>query len=112
MIRYLLVLFLLGHGGIVAAQAGGVPHSWLVGDSHAVGVVLACAAGVLFLLAAAELWAHAARWRPLALSAAVVSLGFFVVFFQPVILVGVAFDAAVILALGWLRWPSPATVGT
>lgn len=111
MIRYVLVLFLLGHGGIVAAQAGGLPHSWLVGDSQAVGVVLAFAAGALFLLAATELWAHASRWRPLALAAAAVSLGFFAIFFQPLILVGVAFDVAVIVALGWLSWPSPTTVG-
>ena len=111
MIRYILVLFLLGHGGIVAAQAGGVPHSWLVGDSHSLGVGLALTAGIAFLLAAVELWVRARRWRALAVLAASVSLCFFLVFFQPLILVGVAFDAAVIAALAWLKWPSPAAVG-
>jgi hypothetical protein len=111
MTRYILVVLLLGHGGIVAAQAGGVPHSWLVGDSHGLGIMLALAAGAVFLLAAVELWMRAARWRALAVTAAAVSLCFFLVFFQPVILLGVAFDAAVIVALVWLRWPSPSTAG-
>jgi hypothetical protein len=60
MTRYILVLLLLGHGGIVAAQAGDVPHSWLVGDSHGLGIMLALAAGAVFLLAAVELWMRGA----------------------------------------------------
>jgi hypothetical protein len=39
------------------------------------------------------------------------ALLFFVVFFQPLILIGMALDVAVIVALVWLDWPTKSIVG-
>jgi hypothetical protein len=57
------------------------------------------------------LWAHAEWWRAFAVTGAALSLLFFVVFFQPVILFGLALDVAIIVALVWLKWPSESMVG-
>jgi hypothetical protein len=109
--RFLVIAFLLSHGAIVAAQAIGVPDSWLLGDGKAVGIALALAAGAAFVIAGAGLWAQADWWRALAVTGAAVSLMYFVVFFQPLILFGMALDAAIIVALVWLTWPTKSMVG-
>jgi hypothetical protein len=109
--RALFIAFLFLHGAIVAAQAIGVPDSWLFDGKKAVGLVLTLAAGAAFLIAGAALWAEAEWWRPLALAAAAASLLYFVVFFQPVIVFGMALDVALIVALAWLSWPTKSMVG-
>ena len=109
--RFLIIAFLFGHGAIVAAQASGVPGSWLIGERKALGVALTLAAGAVFIIAGGGLWAQAEWWRALAVTGAVLSLLFFVVFFQPLILFGLALDVAVIVALVWLKWPSESMVG-
>jgi hypothetical protein len=109
--RLLFIAFLFGHGGIVAAQVIGVPDSWLLGERKAVGTALTLAAGAAFVIAGAGLWAHAEWWRALAVTGAAISLLFFVVFFQPVILFGMALDVAVIVALVSLKWPTESMVG-
>lgn len=75
------------------------------------GIVLTLAAGAAFVIAGAGLWAHAEWWRALAVTGAAVSLLFFVVFFQPAILFGMALDIALIVALVWLKWPTKSMVG-
>ena len=109
--RFLVIAFLFGHGAIVAAQASGVPDSWLIGEKKALGLTLTLAAGAAFVIAGGGLWAQAEWWRALAVTAAALSFVFFVVFFQPLILFGLALDVAVIVALVWLKWPSESMVG-
>jgi hypothetical protein len=109
--RFLVIAFLFGHGAIVAAQAIGVPDSWLPGEGKVVGLALTLAAGAAFAVAGGGLWAQAEWWRALAVTGAALSLVFFVVFFQPVILLGMALDVAVIVALAWLSWPTRSMVG-
>ena len=109
--RLLVIAFLFGHGAIVAAQATGVPDSWLFEQRRALGVALTLTAGAAFVVAGGGLWAHAEWWRALAIAGATLSLVFFVVFFQPVILFGMALDVAVIVALAWLDWPTKSMVG-
>ncbi len=110
--RVLIIAFLFGHGAIVAAQASGVPDSWLVGERKLLGLALTLAAGAAFVIAGAGLWMEAGwRRRALAVTGAACSLVFFAFFFQPVILFGLALDVAVIVALVWLEWPSQSTVG-
>lgn len=109
--RFLIIAFLFGHGAIVAAQVIGVPDSWLIGEKKVLGLALTLAAGAAFVIAGGGLWAHAEWWRALAVTGAALSLLFFVVFFQPVILFGMALDVAIIVALVWLKWPSESMVG-
>jgi hypothetical protein len=109
--RFLIIAFLFGHGAIVAAQIIGVPDSWLIGEKKALGLALTLAAGAAFIIAGGGLWAQADWWRALAVTGAALSLFFFVVFFQPVILFGMALDVAIIVALVWLKWPSESMVG-
>ena len=45
------------------------------------------------------------------MTGAAVSLLYFVVFFQNLILFGMALDVAVIVALVWLEWPTKSMVG-
>jgi hypothetical protein len=109
--RFLIIAFLFGHGAIVAAQVIGVPDSWLIGERKILGLALTLAAGAAFVIAGGGLWAQAEWWRALAITGAALSLLFFVVFFQPVILFGMALDVAVIVALVWLDWPTESMVG-
>lgn len=109
--RFLIIAFLFGHGAIVAAQAIGVPESWLIGERKVIGLALTLAAGAAFVIAGGGLWAEAEWWRALAVTAAALSLLFFVVFFQPLILFGMALDVAVIVVLVWLDWPTRTMVG-
>jgi hypothetical protein len=109
--RILFIAFLFGHGAIVAAQVIGVPGSWLFGERKAVGLALTLAAGAAFVAAGVGLWAQGEWWRPLTVAGAAVSLVYFVVFFQPAIVFGMALDVAVIVALVWLKWPTRAMVG-
>jgi hypothetical protein len=110
-LRLLVIAFLFGHGAIVAAQASGVPDSWLVGERKALGLALTLAAGAAFVIAGAALWADAEWWRALAITGAALSLLFFAAFFQPVILFGIALDVAIIVALAWFSWPTKSMVG-
>jgi hypothetical protein len=109
--RFLIIAFLFGHGAIVAAQATGVPDPWLPGEGKVLGLTLTLAAGAAFVIAGGGLWSEAEWWRALAVTGAALSLVFFVVFFQPVILFGMALDVAVIVALAWLSWPTKSMVG-
>jgi hypothetical protein len=109
--RWLIIAVLVGHGAIVAAQANGVPDSWLTGGGKALGLPLTLLAGAVLIAAAAGLWAHADWWRTVAVAGALLSLLFFAAFFQPLIMFGMALDVAVIVALVWLHWPTKSMVG-
>jgi uncharacterized membrane protein (UPF0136 family) len=110
--RWIWILGLFVHGGIVAAQASGVPKSWLIGDrGHSAGVVLTIVAGLVLLVAGAMLVAHGPMWRTLAVLGACLSLAFFVLFFQPLIILGMSVDIAIIISIGYFAWPTNTMVG-
>jgi hypothetical protein len=68
-------------------------------------------AGPVLVTAEAVLIGHASAWRALALTGAALSLVFFLIFFQPLILSGSRLDVAVLLSVGYLGRPTTATVG-
>lgn len=109
--RVLFIAFLLVHAWIQAMQALGEGHSWLLGDRKGLAAALTLAAGALFAAAGIGLWAHADWWRAATVAGAVASLGFFVAFFNPFILIGIALDVGLLVAVGVRHWPSEATVG-
>jgi hypothetical protein len=110
-VRWGVVLLLVVHGAIVAGQAAGVPRSWIVGNQCAAGTATTLVAGALLVLAAILLAAHSASWRTLAVAGAGISFAFFVVYFQPLILLGFGIDAAIVISVGWLAWPTAEMVG-
>jgi hypothetical protein len=74
-------------------------------------LALSLAGGAAFIIAGGGLWAQAVWWRALAVTGAALSLLLFVLFFQPLIVFGMALDVAVIVALVWLAWPTKSMVG-
>lgn len=106
-----MVLLLLVHGAIVAGQAAGVPRSWIVGNHSTAGTATTLIAGALLMLAAVLLAAHSPSWRPLAVAGAGISFAFFVVYFQPLILLGFGIDLAIVISVGRLAWPTTEMVG-
>lgn len=120
--RLLFIAFLLAHAGIHAAiwatpapkdpkapfDAG---HSWLLGDQRALALALALLAAGLLLAAGIGLWTHAEWWRPTAVVGLAVSLGLMVVYFKPWFLFIQAVNAALIVGILWLDWPSTSMVG-
>jgi hypothetical protein len=49
-------------------------------------------------------------WRSLAIGGAAISLFMLVIYFHPITIIGTASSIAVLVALLWARWPSPALV--
>lgn len=118
----LFIVFLILHAAIhVAIWATPKPgdakmpfdaaHSWLLGNQRALAVALALAAAALLLTAAVGLMAHGEWWRPVAVAGLAVSFVLMVVYFHPWFLFAQALNAALILAIVWLNWPSQAMVG-
>lgn len=108
--RVLFIGFLFVHAAIQAAQATGNGHSWLLGDRKAIAVALTLGAAVLFLIAGIGLWGHAEWWRTLTVAGAALSLLFFVVYFNPFIVLGMALDIGLIVGIAWLAWPTTSMV--
>ena len=120
--RFLFIAFLIAHGGIhVAIWATPKPkdppppfepsHSWVLGDRRGVALVLALAAAAALVAAGIGLWASAEWWRPVAVAGLAVSFGLMVLFFTRWFLLIQAVNAALIVGLLWLDWPSRAMVG-
>jgi hypothetical protein len=120
--RFLFIAFLIAHGGIhVAIWATPKPkdppppfdpsHSWVLGDRRGVALVLALVAGVALVAAGIGLWASAEWWRPVAVAGLAVSFGLMVLFFTPWFVPIQVLNAALIVGLLWLDWPSRAMVG-
>ena len=86
-------------------------HSWLLGNQRALSVILALAAAALLLTAGVGLMAHGEWWRPIAVSGLAVSFVLMIVYFHPWFLLAEALNAALIVAIVWLDWPSKAMVG-
>ena len=120
--RFLFIGFLIAHG-LVHLAIWLVPkppdqkvpfdpeHSWLLGDQKTVAVVLAVAAAALLMGGGLGLWAHADRWRGVAALGLAVSFGLMIVYFNPWYLFIEAVNAALVVGLAWLSWPSRPMVG-
>lgn len=120
--RFLFVGFLIAHGLVHLTiwlmpkpseeKAPFDPNaSWLLGDQKAVAVVLAVIAAALLVAGGLGLWAHAGWWRGVAAMGLAVSFGLMVLYFNPWYLFIEGINAALIVGIVWLAWPSPAMVG-
>jgi hypothetical protein len=110
-LRWGLVIGLFVHGAIVAAQATGVPRSWAFGDHKGAGLALSFLAGGLLIAAAASLALDSSTWRPLAVVGAAASCAYFLVYFQPLILIGLGIDIAMLVTIIGFGWPTPTRLG-
>jgi lysylphosphatidylglycerol synthetase-like protein (DUF2156 family) len=119
--RFLFIAFLIAHGGIHVAIWAPKPkgqkvafdpsHSWLLGSQRPLALVLALAAAALLVASGIGLWAHADWWRTVAVLGLVVSFGLMALYFHPWFLLIQAVNAALIVGLLWLDWPSRSMVG-
>jgi hypothetical protein len=120
--RLLFIAFLIAHGLVHLAiwlmpkpadeKAPFDPdHSWLIGDQKALAVVLAVTAAALLVGGGLGLWSHAGWWRSVAVVGLATSLGLMVVYFNPWYLFIQAINAALILGIVWLAWPTKTMVG-
>ena len=120
--RFLFIAFLIAHGGVhVAIWATPRPkgenapfdpsHSWLFGSQRSLALVLALAAAALLVAAGLGLWAQAEWWRTVAVIGLITSFGLMVLYFHPWFLFIQAVNAALIVGLLWLDWPSKTMVG-
>ena len=120
--RFLFIGFLIAHAFVHLAiwlmpkpadqKAPFDPdHSWLLGDQKTVAVLLAVTAAVLLMAGGLGLLAHAGWWRSVAAIGLAASFGLMVVYFNPWYLFIEAVNAALIVGIVWLTWPSPAMVG-
>jgi hypothetical protein len=108
--RLLFIAFLIGHGVIQALQATGSNDSWLLGERRGLAAVITLTAAALFIAGGVALWAHADWWRAATVVGAVTSLAFFTIFFNPFIVLGMALDGGLIIAITWLHWPTVSMV--
>ena len=120
--RFLFIAFLIAHG-LVHLVIWLMPkppdqkapfdpdHSWLLGDQKAVAVVLAVAAAALLVAGGLGLWAHADWWRASAAVGLATSFGLMVVYFNPWYLFIEGVNAALIVGMVWLTWPTKTMVG-
>ena len=120
--RFLFVSFLIAHGlvhlaiWLVPKPAAGkapfdVTHSWLLGDLRPLAVFLALVAAALLVGGGVGLWAHAEWWRGVAVVGLAVSFGLMVLYFNPWYLFIETVNAALVVGLAWLSWPSRPMVG-
>jgi len=120
--RLLFIAFLIAHGLVHLAiwlmpkpadeKAPFDPdHSWLLGDQKAIAVVLAVTAAALLVGGGLGLWSHAGCWRSVAAIGLATSLGLMVVYFNPWYLFIGAVNAALIVGIVWLAWPTKTIVG-
>lgn len=118
--RFLFIAFLIAHGAIHLAiwtmpatedAPFDAARSWLIGNQRTVAMVVAVAASVVLVGAGIGLWAHAEWWRTTALVGLALSFGLMVFFFHPWFIPIEVVNAALIVSLIWLSWPSQTMVG-
>jgi hypothetical protein len=85
--------------------------SWLLGEAGTLGTVLSMLALAGFVLAGLALFAGLDAWRPLAVAAACASLVTIALFWDVQMVLGVAVNAGVLIALLWAQWPEQTTLG-
>jgi hypothetical protein len=120
--RFLFIGFLIAHGLVHLAiwlmpkpaeqKAPFDPdHSWLLGEQKTTAVLLAVTAAALLVTGGLGLWAHADWWRSVAAIGLAASFGLMVVYFNPWYLFIEGVNAALIVGIVWLTWPSKTMVG-
>jgi hypothetical protein len=130
LIRVLLAIVVLAHGighvlfapqvqSVMRVPATG--NSWLLtgalgkGLTDVVATAVALGLVVAFSVAAFGLFTQAAWWRSLLIAASAISIGLIALFWDGLptssAFFAITFDAAALVALLVLHWPSEATVG-
>ena len=118
--RVLFIAFLIAHGAIHLAiwlspenpEAPFDPtRSWLLGTQRGLAVALAIVAATLLVGSGVGLWMGESWWRPIAVAGLTASLALMVLFFHPWFIPIQVINAALIVALLSLDWPSQAMVG-
>jgi hypothetical protein len=120
--RFLFIAFLIAHAFVHLAiwlmpkpKDQAVPfdanHSWLLGDQRTLAVLLAVAAATFLVAGGLGMWAHAEWWRGVTVVGLAASFGLMVVYFNPWYLFIEGVNAALIIGLVWLTWPSKTMVG-
>ena len=107
--RWLIAVFFVLHGLVFVFLA---EESWLVGDAEALWYGLGGLALAALTVAAVLLVARRESWRSFAAAGAALSLAQLLLFFRLGLWIGVCIDVAILAALLWLHWPSPAALGT
>jgi hypothetical protein len=120
--RFLFIGFLIAHGLVHLAiwllpkpadqKAPFDPdHSWLLGDQKTVAVILAVAAATFLVAGGLGIWAQAGWWRTAATIGLATSLGLMIVYFTPWFLFIEGVNAALVVGIVWLTWPTKTMVG-
>ena len=86
--------------------------SWLLGEADTLGTVLSILALAGFVLAGLALLIGFGAWRPVAVTAACISLVTIALFWDWKMVLGVAVDVGILVALLWAAWPGRDLVGS
>ncbi len=107
MIQFVLGVFMVAHGLLtafiwVSPADGNAPfratHSWLVGDTRPVAVVIALVAAAGFVLAGIGFITHQAWWAITGIGAGAVALLLMTLYFNLWLLAGIAISAGILYA--------------
>lgn len=118
--RVLFIAFLIAHGGVHLAiwlspmnpdAPFNANRSWLVHDQRGLAVTLAVIAAVLLVVGGVGLWMAGQWWRMIAVAGLSVSFLLMVLFFHPWFIPIQMINAALVVGLLWLDWPTEAMVG-
>jgi hypothetical protein len=118
--RVLFIAFLIAHGGVHLAMwfspidpngPFDPSYSWAVGDRRGVAVMLAAIAAGLLIVSGLGVWMEESWWRLIALAGLSVSFLLMALFFHPWFIPIQVINAALVVALLWLDWPTEAMVG-
>jgi hypothetical protein len=97
--------------GTEVRSGEGIVRRGALGDRRLLAQALAFVAAGLLVLAGIALWAHGGWWRPTAVVGLALSTVLLLLYFNPWYLFILAVNLALMVGIGWLGWPSKATVG-
>ncbi|HET8758487.1 MAG TPA: hypothetical protein VFM58_20875 [Solirubrobacteraceae bacterium] len=107
----LLVVHGVAHVDITRVWgARSTASSWVLGEAGAVGTALPLLALAGFSLAGLALFVGLDVWRPLAVVAACASLATIALYWDVQMVLGVAVNVGILIALLWVRWPEQGTL--
>jgi hypothetical protein len=118
--RVVFIAFFIAHGGVHLAiwlpplqpdASFDASSSWVVGSQRGLAVALAVIAATLLVGGGVGLWMASSWWRVIVVAGLSGSFLLMVVFFHPWFIPIQVINAALIVALLWLDWPSEALVG-
>jgi hypothetical protein len=121
MLRLVLIGFLIAHGLVHVAlwtpkydpeTAPFDPtRSWLLGDQRSLARLFAFVAAAFLVVAGVGLAVHGEWWRPTAVIGMSVSSALLLFYFNAWYLFILAVNAALIVGIASMDWPSKATLG-